>query len=294
MERRLTKEDILKILDQYRIGRKPLAALLGWGETTVMQYLSCENIPDNEYTKKLKRLLDDPGYYRELLVEGKSRITSVAFKKSLSAVDSLSTGLPIFSCANFALSCMRELETRQVSGILTAKTESGTARPKDNKQTQVERRGPGDDCEVGLLRLETVLLWSQIFSLRLYGKPLFDDEFQPGKSGLPYKTVEESYHMLVTLLGSDEVVLSDETRELITKVNEVFMWYGPTALSALMKAENYRLCGAPGARRRRVVKIETLRRAYSEVFDQAGVRRLKDIEAYLQKRIAFIKKNPPV
>lgn len=292
VEKTLTKEEILSTLEKYKIGRKPLAVLLGWGATTIMQYINCDSIPNNEYAEKLKRIHDDPGYYRELLVEGKNRISPVAFRKSLGAVDSLFAGSPILDCANYALSCMRGLVSRSGSGVQSVRSETRSARSKDKYQ-QSERRGSGEDCEVGMLRLETVLLWSQIFSIRLYGKPLFDDEFQPGRSGLPYKAAEESYQVLVTLPRGEEGNLSDEAKELISKVNEVFMWYGPTALSALMKAESYRLCGAPGARRRRVVKTETLRRAYSEVFDQAGVKRLKDIETYLQKRIAFIKKNPP-
>jgi len=265
----LTKEEILKILDQYRIGRKPLAKLLGWGETTVMQYINCEKIPDNEYTKKLKKLLDDPGYYRELLVAGKDNITPVAFRKSMEAVNDFFNESQILICALWARECMSE------------------------KLSEVGKQEIRCACEAGLLRLETVLLWSQIFSIRLLGKPLFEDEFQPGKSGLPFKALEENYMKLVTMPSNSANLLSREEKDIISKVNEVIMWYGPTALATLMKAENYRLCGSPGARRRRVVKIETLRRAYGEVFDQTGVRRLKDIENYLQKRIAFVKKNPP-
>ncbi|MCR5520522.1 MAG: hypothetical protein K6F44_01255 [Lachnospiraceae bacterium] len=269
MEKPLTKDEILKILDQYRIGRKPLAKLLGWGETTVMQYLNCDNIPDNEYTKKLKKLLDDPGYYRDVLVNGKNNITAVAYKKSIAAVDSMFKGSPILECANWACACINE------------------------KLAETGRRDSKETRAVSLLRLESVLLWSQIFAIRLLGKPLFEDDFQPGKTGLPYKEVEVDYSRLVTMNEISGTSLSAEAKKLMAKVNEVLMWYGPTALFGLMKAEIYRLCGAPGARRRRIVRAETLRKAYSEVFDQAGVRKLKDIESYLQKRMAFIKKYPP-
>lgn len=267
MEKPLTKDDILKILDQYRIGRKPLAKLLGWGETTVMQYLSCDSIPDNEYTKKLKKILNDPGYYREILISGKENITSVAFNKSLAAVDNAFTGSRILECASWANACM------------------------DVKLVEAGRQDSKEVREVGLLRLESVLLWSQIFAIRLLGKPLFEDDFQPGKTGMPYKAVEDNYAGIVTMQSDKGDALTSEARELIAKVNEVLMWYGPTALLALMKAEIYRLCGAPGARRRRIVKTDTLRKAYREVFDQAGVKRLKDIETFLQKRIAFVKKH---
>lgn len=267
MGKPLTKEDVLEILDRYRIGKKPLAKLLGWGVTTVMQYLNCENIPNNEYSKKLKRILDDPGYYREILISGRNNITAVAFNKSLAAVDNMFKGSPILECAAWACACM------------------------DEKLAEAGRQESGEVHAVGLLRLESVLLWSQIFAIRLLGKPLFEDEFQPGKTGMPYKAVEDDYARIVNMPLMSDDLLTPEKKELIAKVNDVLMWYGPTALSALMKAENYRLCGAPGARKRRIVKAETLRKAYAEVFDQAGVRKLKDIGTYLQKRIAFIKKS---
>ena len=203
VEKTLTKEEILSTLEKYKIGRKPLAVLLGWGATTIMQYINCDSIPNNEYAEKLKRIHDDPGYYRELLVEGKNRISPVAVRKSLGAVDSLFAGSPILDCANYALSCMRGLVSRSGSGLQSVRSETRSARSKDKYQ-QSERRGSGEDCEVGMLRLETVLLWSQIFSIRLYGKPLFDDEFQPGRSGLPYKAAEERYQVLVTLPKGEE------------------------------------------------------------------------------------------
>jgi len=269
MDKPLTKEDVLTILDRYRIGKKPLAGLLGWGVTTVMQYCVSDHIPDNEYAKKLRRILDDPGYYREILVEGKSKITEVAYNRSLAALDKMYTGSEILECAAWACECMEE------------------------KLAATGRPDCGEVMESGLLRLESVLLWSQIFAIRLLGKPLFEDECQPGKTGLPYKAVEEKFPGTVTLSLVSGDSLPAETKELIARVNDVLMWYGPSALLSLMKAEIYRLCGAPGARRRRIVKVDTLRKAYSEVFDKAGVRKLKDIDSYIQKRIAFIKKNPP-
>lgn len=62
----ITSEEIMTILRRYNIGKKPLARLLGWGETTILRYIDGD-VPTVEYSKKLKAILDDPEYYYEIL-----------------------------------------------------------------------------------------------------------------------------------------------------------------------------------------------------------------------------------
>jgi hypothetical protein len=50
----ITADEIKLILDRYRIGKKPLAKLLGWGETTIIRYMEGD-IPTNEYSNKLRQ-----------------------------------------------------------------------------------------------------------------------------------------------------------------------------------------------------------------------------------------------
>ena len=57
----ITADEIRQILEKYRIGKKPLAKLLGWGETTIIRYMEGD-IPTSEYSNKLKTLLDNPGF----------------------------------------------------------------------------------------------------------------------------------------------------------------------------------------------------------------------------------------
>ena len=67
----ITSDEIRQILEKYRIGKKPLAKLFGWGETTIIRYMEGD-IPTNEYSTKLKCLLDNPEYYYELLIKDKT------------------------------------------------------------------------------------------------------------------------------------------------------------------------------------------------------------------------------
>ena len=45
----ITVDEIRQILESYRIGKKPLAKLLGWGETTIIRYMEGD-IPTSEYS----------------------------------------------------------------------------------------------------------------------------------------------------------------------------------------------------------------------------------------------------
>ena len=64
----ITSDEIIQILEKYRIGKKPLAKLLGWGETTIIRYIEGD-IPTKEYSIKLRTLLDNPEFYYDLLVK---------------------------------------------------------------------------------------------------------------------------------------------------------------------------------------------------------------------------------
>ena len=81
----ISAEQIKELLQRYAIGKKPLAALLGWGATTVMRYT--EGVcPAPEFSATLLRLYEEPLLFLELLEENKDKLTPVAYKKSKNAV----------------------------------------------------------------------------------------------------------------------------------------------------------------------------------------------------------------
>ena len=81
-------DDIGKILVKYDIGKRPLSLLLGWGEGTLTRYVDGDT-PTKPYSEILKRILDDKDYYRELLDKNKANISPVAYRKSMTAIDSI-------------------------------------------------------------------------------------------------------------------------------------------------------------------------------------------------------------
>ncbi len=267
----ITREELGAMLEKYNIGKKPLSKLLGWGETTILLYLreNGEEIPDNEYTRRLKDLYTHTTSYLELLNSAQDRVSAVTKRKSIEAIRELYPRTPVIAAAEYiSLSAERDAAD-----------------------------GPGEP--VSLLRIETILFWSQIISLCLYGEPIFDDDYAPCRTGLPYRAVEERILDVGCIIpkglfdDGDAVdeMLSSQQREILDYVRNMFDWYGVSALSALMEAEHFRLCGPKTARRRRFASKEMLRKCYGEVFFQARVKKLRDVDDYMLKRMAYIRSH---
>lgn len=83
---------ILKILDKYSIGKRPLSLLLGWGEQTYSRY--CDgDVPTKQYSDILQKIYDEPRYYEQILEDNKGSLRSeAAYKKSKKAVEALFSG----------------------------------------------------------------------------------------------------------------------------------------------------------------------------------------------------------
>lgn len=266
----ITREELTNMLEKYNIGKKPLAKLLGWGETTILLYLreDEEELPNNEYTRRLKNLYVNTSGFIALLNNSQGRISDVARRRSMEAVRNLFPNTKIFAAAEY----VSELNEISCLGM------EGEA--------------------MSLLRLETILFWAQVISLCLYDKAIFEEDFMPSRSGMPYRAVEERMQQTGCIVpeglyddpGVPASILSDEEKEILKYTLEMFDWYGTGAINALMEAERFRLCGPKGARKRRIASKEMLKRCYGDVFNQAKVRKLKDVELYMQKRINYIRK----
>ena len=148
----ISVEELNELLSRYAIGKKPLAALLGWGATTVLRYV--EGVcPAGEYGAHLKRLYEEPVFYLEVLEENKDRITPVAYKKSKNAV---------------------------LAYLMESKLWCGV-------QYLIERAG-GD---ISPMRVVTTLYYAQAFSLGLTDKALFREECELTPKGVPYASYYE-------------------------------------------------------------------------------------------------------
>lgn len=82
----ITISEIELILRNYDVGKRPLSLLLGWGEGTLTRYLDGD-VPTKQYSDVLKKILGDSNYMREILEQNKDRITDVAYKRIIRALE---------------------------------------------------------------------------------------------------------------------------------------------------------------------------------------------------------------
>ena len=84
----ITTEKINKILNKYKIGKKPLSKLLGWGETTLTRYLNGD-VPSKVYSDQLYNILYNEDYISELIEENKNLITKKAYNNIKESIKKL-------------------------------------------------------------------------------------------------------------------------------------------------------------------------------------------------------------
>ncbi|MBR4343859.1 MAG: hypothetical protein IKP88_14385 [Lachnospiraceae bacterium] len=270
----ITLPELKELLKKYNIGKKPLSKLLGWGETTILLYCEMENIPENEYSERLYRLYTNKSEYLELLISKRESLKPVAFRKSIRALYK-----PILD-----------------SKILTI-------------AQYIYERSKGN---ITLAHMDVTLIIAQELTLRFLDKSLFDDIYQPqrGNGNSPYKAVVDAYsaHMFFYYKSEEEKILISETisgeyvgdlkknlspeeREIVDYSIDMLSWYGEKAFLSLLAAERFRLFGPPSARLRRNISNETLKKINNEFFDQAKIKKLKDIDGFIAKRIEGLRKK---
>lgn len=250
----ITRQQLEKLLDNYKIGKKPLAQLLGWGATTIMNYLTDDAIPDCDYTRRLYVLYSCPSQYYALLNECGDRLTPVAFRKSLLAVQ------------GFILSCRLYAAAQYIVNI--------------------------SECAPTVEHLEAVLFFSQALSLGLSGSQLFDEDYYPDENYLPYRRLSERMDIGGGFVrGMDVDGFSAGEQEIMQTVSEAFEWYGPRAVRKVLAAEYTRFCGKKGEQRRYHASNGLIRKCYREVFAQNHVENVQDFPLYLHKRMNLLRRS---
>ena len=160
--------------------------------------------------------------------------------------------------------------------------------------------------------MDIILLWSQIMSLVLYDKPIFEDQYQPtkGNGNSPYRIVAEKYKEkhFFSLSTDHEVeemknnlydsfraklapVLTDNVRNIVNHMSDLFSWYGERAFHDMLASERYKICGPANAKIRRVASNEMLKKIYGDILEQAKIKKLDDIDAFIAKRIDILRRK---
>lgn len=256
----ISRDEILQILEQYNIGRKPLSLLLGWGQTTILRYLNGIT-PTPEYSKELLHILKDPSYYLELLITNQARITELAYRKSYQAVQTLLVGSRLSLIAQYIIN-----------------------------------RADGD---ISALRVQAILYYSQCFSLALCDRALFEDECTLHTNAfIPYPTIYRNMRTngsRVMELASD--ALPEDDRLLIDQIYNSLEWYGPEAIRIVTTLERPALQAKLKRKKKSTASdiIGTLSKTvlqdyFSTVLASYNITKPREINSYFNKRSAEFRK----
>lgn len=247
----ISVNEILRILNDYNIGKKPLSKLLGWGETTIIRFLDGDS-PTLEYSNRLKAIVGDPSFYYNILVSNKDNITNVAYRKSKHAV----------------LEKLMESKIRLVAQYMIKLTNG----------------------EIGVYNIQWLLYYAQAFSLSLYNKPLFEDDYQVSNDFVPYPElfqIMKNHGIRVLELPQDRLTI-DEMR-LIQNIINSFGWYGFKFFQILISDERASLTITLSEDNKKIISKNTLRYYFKEINLLYGIHNIQEISKYPDKKMIEIK-----
>ena len=241
----ISVDEINQILHNYRIGKKPLANLLGWGETTVIRYIEGD-LPTREYSDKLLFILHNPGYFYEILQQNKGRLTSVAYRKCNEAVKSLILESKIKVVAQYI---MNKLEGR-----------------------------------ISLYELQMYLYYVQGFYLAFENQPLFEDDYMINEIDRPYESVTDDFvTQNLNFLDINKDTLSSKEKSFIDNIVTALSWYGPTMLSGMFGYERVLMKLSRNCENRKIISKKTITEYFTGVLTSNDISSSVQVQIYFHK-----------
>lgn len=247
----IKSDDIFNILNGYRIGKKPLAKLLGWGETTIIRYIDGD-VPTSEYSDKLWAILNNPTYYLKILTQNKDKLTGVAYKKSRLAV----------------ISKLMESKLNVVA-------------------QQIVNITDGETCASAI---QVMLYYAQGFSLAMYDEELFEEEYIINSENMPYYKIYTNMKkrgMYRLDLGED--ALTHREKEIIHSIVDVFNWYGPKALTTILAYERIALKSSKDKFNNNIIDKYSLKSYFKDIITQYNINSPMEITNYIDQRMHQVK-----
>jgi putative zinc finger/helix-turn-helix YgiT family protein len=202
----ITPGAIREIMKKYRIGKRPLSLLLGWGEQTVARYVSGQ-IPSKKYSDLLYELYHDPRRYRETLEKNKDLLPSrLPYEKSLKAVSAL-----LVSDGSYELD--------NIVSYVIYKSEDITP-----------------------LTLQKALYYIQGFNYAFYGEYLLADDCEAWAHGPVYREVYHKYSnyrfgRVESVERVDVSAFTDAAKVLMDNVIKYFCCYSGKVLESFTHLE---------------------------------------------------------
>lgn len=252
--------EIEEIISIYEIGKKPLSALLGWGETTIIRYLNGFT-PRKIYSDQLKEL-KEPHKMLLLFEKNKKNISEVTQKKLFNRINQLIDGVDgkkdnsAVNVAKYFLSVI-DVEAEEV---------------------------------ITPLKLQKMMYYAQGWLLALNNEVFFDEEFQAWVHGpvipeLYYQYKEYGFNTIPKVEKFDSTVYNVAQLSVLDMVKFAYGRYDGKYLEELTHGES------PWKEARgkckaneictRIISRDAMKRYFGELKVKYNIQNKHDLKKYI-------------
>ena len=256
-EKIITTEEINDILNKYKIGKKPLSKLLGWGEITLIRYLNGD-VPSKVYSDQLYNILNNKEYMSKLIEENKELISERAYNNVKEAIKKLNE-------TTFKYTIEKEIDIIAEYIVAMGK-------------------------EITPLALQKILYYAQGFYKAFFGKFLFEEDCQAWVHGPVFVDIYEKYkdfksaNIFIDIDYDIEDIIVDEKREILDAVIKYFGYYNGKALEKMSHYEtpwiNARKGLLPTENSNNIIDKEDIKEYFEKVKDKYNMLNVLDIKKY--------------
>ncbi len=252
-------DDIEKLMKIYKIGKAPLSLALGFGEVTIARYMEGQ-IPSKEYSDIIREALVSPVYMKQKLSDNRMKLTDAAYKKAMSAAESIEKLLSV-----------SDQMLRVIAYIF-------------------EKLG-----EVSPLMLQKLLYFIQGVYLALYGKPVFTEDCRAWTHGPVYAEVYNLFRDFkynpvedarFALLEGKVGLLTAEEKKAVDLVVQTFGRYGARMMEQITNSEipwkEARKGYDEGIPSNEIIQKERIRQYYVEINRLYNIGTEKGLNKYIE------------
>lgn len=208
--------EIDELLKKYKIGQKPLAKLLGWGEATIVRYLQ-GLMPSKVYSDRLKELTN-PYNMQELYEKNKDMLTDIAKKKLETSIQ----------------------EAMMPTDSLKQKNDMKSA--MDVAKYFLKRVDVESGESITHLKLQKMVYYAQAWALAFLENPIFSEEIEAWQHGpvvpsLYFYFKDFGYDPIPKIAVFNEAVFNEEEIYILETVWNVYSKFDAKHLERITHSE---------------------------------------------------------
>ncbi len=248
-------DEINLVLCKYKIGKKPLSKLLGWGETTIIRYIDGDT-PTKPYSDELYKILNDVTHMEKVLEKNKKNITERAYKTTKETITNLKNG---------------KSENRIESDIdLVAQYIIYMAK------------------EISPLALQKILYYAQGFYNAFFNEFLFKEDCEAWIHGPVYTSIYNRYreygssNIALDIDYDIEDILNEDKKSILNAIIRCFGYYNGKALEKMTHHETPWIKAREGipndAKSNKIIEKKEIAKYFSQIkinYDMLNVDEIK-------------------